>query len=195
MSPFIQRWVSPFYLRILHGNYASRIVVGEERTKFNGEVRIALAEITPEIATKLLSGYWREAITGSWLAGLKRFPECQHQIGRLLLQSKTCYAGQSHAFAMACYADDASVEFLTRYLDTYLRKTDCCYDQGWAMPALMWIDEQQRTDHAAQFLSPGGLWEQFTADKVSDNNDSWTIQVCKANFWRSMEYCCAHFMT
>ncbi|MEM1070486.1 MAG: DUF6000 family protein [Planctomycetota bacterium] len=193
-TPFIKRWVQPFYLSILHGNYATRIVVGAEREQFNADVRTALSSMTPEIASELIRGYWREAITGSWFAGLKRYRECRESIGDRLLESKTCYAGQSHAFAMACFADDASVEYLTRYLNTYLRRTDCYYDQDWAMPALMWIDDVQETHHADEFLAPDGLWNHFTADKISEDNDGWTIERCRSSFWNTMHYCLEHFV-
>ncbi len=191
---FLKRWVTPFYLRILHGNYVTRIVVDEEREQFNSEVRRALKKITPEIAAKLVGGHWREAITGSWFTGLKHYTELREQIGDLLLASKTCYAGQSHAFAMACFADDASVSYLKNYLDIYLRRPDCWYDQDWAMPALMWIDHLNSTDHASEYLVPDGLWQYFTSNKVTPGSDAWTIELCKQHFWRTMEYCRRHFM-
>ncbi len=195
MNPLlIKRWVSPFYLRILHGNYATRIVVGDERLLFNSDVQHALDTITPKIARKLIGGHWREAITGSWFAGLKDYTELREQIGELLLASKTCYAGQSHAFAMACFADDASVSYLTNYLDIYLRRLDCWYDQDWAMPALLWIDHINSTNHSSEYLAPNGLWEHFTTDKVTADNDAWTIDSCKRQFWRTMGYCREHFM-
>lgn len=193
-SLLMKQWVSPFYLRILNGNYAFKIEVSEEREQFNLDVRRALDKITPTIAGKLIGGHWREAITGSWFAGLKRYTELRDQIGELLLASKTCFAGQSHAFAMACFADDASVKFLTRYLDTYLRRLDCFYDQNWAMPAMLWVDHINSTDHASEYLKPGGLWGHFTADKVTPEYDAWTIDSCKRNFWRTMEYCRDNFM-
>jgi hypothetical protein len=38
VSPFIERWVSPFCLQILHGNYALRLLVGDELAEFNADV-------------------------------------------------------------------------------------------------------------------------------------------------------------
>lgn len=192
---FAQQWVSPFYLKILGGNYASGVIAGQEREMFNVNVRSALKSITPDIASRLIGDSWREAITGSWFAGLKPLVECREQIGEMLLASKFCYAGQGHAFAMACFADDASIDYLKQYLDTYLRRVDCYYDQNWAMPALMWIDQQRATSHSEEFLAPGGLWEHFTKEKVSADNDAWTIQNCKSRFWTSMEYCQKQFMS
>ncbi|MCO6044081.1 DUF6000 family protein [Aeoliella sp. ICT_H6.2] len=191
----IQQWVSPFYLNILHGNFASGIVAGDEQVQFNTNVRAALESITPKIASQLIDDGWREAITGSWFAGLKRFVECRDQIGEMLLASKFCYAGQGHAFGMACLADDASIDFLKQYLNTYLRRVDCYYDQSWAMPALMWIDQQRGTSHADEFLAPGGLWDHFTKDKISANDDAWTIERSKTHFWTNMEYCQDHFLS
>ena len=190
---FTKKWVSPYYLSVLHGNYATDILTDLEREKFNAKVRNALGKITPQIASKLIGGHWREAITGSWFAGLKRFDECRDSIGKLLLESKTCYAGQSHVFAMACFADEASVEILGKYLDEYLNRLDCYYDQNWAMPALMWIDQTCSTSHAEPYLTANGPWDRFVADKITDENKAWTIDTCKLNFWRTMNYCLENF--
>ena len=193
MDALITEWVAPFYLSILHGNYATSILSDEDRMKFDHSVQEALDRITPEIASNLIAGYWRESITGSWFAGLKRFKPCRDLIGKRLLASEACYAGQSHAFAMACFADPESTTFLERYLDEYLRRIDCYYDQGWAMPALMWIDELNGSDRSHRFLVKDGLWDTFTSDKVQVT-DAWTLAVCKKGFWRSMNYCRDHFI-
>ncbi len=194
MDKFIDKWVSPFYLNILHGNFSTKCLSKDERITFNQNVHEALTRITPEIASRLISGHWREAITGSWFAGLKGFIDCREQIGERLLASKMCYAGQAHAFAMACFADENSAVFLERYLKKYLCQKDCCYDQHWAMPALIWIDQKLSTNRSEVFLAPGGLWELFTSDKVSNENDSWYIENCKKDFWEVMNYCIDNFM-
>ncbi|WP_417387309.1 DUF6000 family protein [Gimesia sp.] len=186
----IQRWVSPFYLAILHGNYVSDILTVDERNQFNQRVSEVLPEMTPQIASSLISGHWREAITGSWFAGVKKYTECQSQITKRLLASETCYAGQSHVFALACFANDASVSALKQYLDRYLRQLDCYYDQNWAMPALMWIDEMNGTDHASEYLKANGLWERFIKEK---NSEAWCIQTCQKHFWNLMNYCKSQF--
>jgi hypothetical protein len=193
MDALTTEWVAPFYLRILHGNYATSVLSDQERARFNHSVHQALDRITPEIASDLIAGHWREAITGSWLAGLKRITPCRELIGRRLLASEACYAGQSHAFAMACFADAESATFLERYLDEYLQRIDCCYDQGWAMPALMWIDEVNGSERSRRFLVKDGPWDSFTSDKVQVS-DAWTLAVCQNRFWRSMNYCREHFI-
>lgn len=187
---FLGRWVKPFYMQILHGNYVGARDEAE-RERFSAQVREALDEITPGIASRLIADSWRSSITGSWFAGLGSFVECREQIGARLLASQTCFAGQAHAFAMACFADDASAEFLVEYLNIYLRRPECEYDQRWAMPALMWVDEAQGSERAQAFLAPGGLWEAFTAERPED---AWALETCRARFWLRMNYCRQHFL-
>lgn len=190
----INKWVKPFYLTVLHANYTSpNLLDDREQAQFVKGVKERLSEITPSTAMKLIRGHWREAIVGSWFAGLKKLPGCQGAIGQRLLASETCYAGQSHAFAMACYANGESAEYLTTYLDTYLREQDCYYDQGWAMPALMWVDQRLGTQHAKPFLVQDGLWDRFTQDKITDENQAWTLQSCQDRFGGAMAYCKTHF--
>lgn len=186
---FLDQWVKPFYMQILHGNYTTTKGIMSQPDRFVTDVRRALQEITPDIAERLISGHWRESITGSWFAGLNRIELCRSQIGERLLESQMCYAGQSHAFAMACFADDESADFLVRYLEIYLARNDSYYDQDWAMPALMWIDAEKDSNHADRFLAKGGLWESFTADKA----DAWDIETCRESFWAAMQYCQRHF--
>jgi hypothetical protein len=193
MDGFISKWVNPYYLNILHANYTG-LLTQEDREVFNQNVLLALTELDEPIITELLARYWREQLTGSWFCGLKKWQHFGPQIGELLLASKTCYAGQGYSFALACFANDNSVEYLTRYLDKYLPQIDLYYDQHWAMPALMWVDEQLGTTHSYRFLVQDGLWERFVADKVKIV-ESWQLDVCKENFFRAMRYCQANFMT
>lgn len=187
---FLNRWVKPFYMQILHGNYAGERDE-EQRERFTARVREALGDITPKIASRLIADTWRGSITGSWFAGLGGLVECRDQVGARLVASQTCFAGQAHAFAMACFADDASAEFLVEYLNIYLRQPECEYDQDWAMPALMWVDEQRGSERAQAFVAPGGLWDAFTAER---SQGTWALETCRARFWLRMNYCRQHFM-
>jgi hypothetical protein len=193
MDHFLATWVNPFYLQILHGNYRHSYNV-EEQLRFNQQVKAVLPDFSTEIATDLLSRYWREQITGSWFCGIKGYTHLGPVIGELLLTSNTCYAGQGHCFALACFANENSAAYLVRYLTTYLAQKDLYYDQHWAMPALMWLDTQLGTGYAAPFLTTGGLWDQFVADKLK-LSAVWELDACKQNFWEVMEYCQVHFAT
>lgn len=185
MDNFTTTWVAPFYIYVLHGNYYY-LLKGDEQASFNENVRRALSDLDDEIIQQLLSGGWREQITGSWFCGLKGWSQYANKIGKKLVASQMAYAGQGHCFALACFANDESVEFFTEYLNIYLRKTDLHYDQGWVMPALMWVDEQNNINHASKYLKSGGLWEKYIADKDSD---AWSIDYRKEHFWNLMNYC------
>ncbi len=69
------------------------------------------------------------------------------------------------AIASRCFASEKSATYLIDYLEIYLPQTNLYYDQQWAMPALVWIDEQRGTHYSQRFLAPGGLWEQYSAGK------------------------------
>ena len=181
-------WFQPFYMAILHGNYAASAVKGEdERARFDQSVRDALPVLPSSWVGRLIDSTWRESMTGSWFAGVRGFSEYRDRIGGLLLASSTCFAGQAHTLAMARFADTASAEYLERYLDIYLPRRDCEYDQDWVMPALLWLDEARGESRAERFLVPGGLWEQFTADKMR-HSTRWSLPHCISRFGQVMRY-------
>jgi hypothetical protein len=171
------RWVIPFY----HQEPADWDV---------DTTRAALAEVDASIVKQLLSTRnWRPRQVGGWFVGLKRWEEFGETIGELLLPSELCFAGQGYCFALACLANDVSVRYLVAYLDRYLRQPELYYDQHWAMPALMWVDEQLGTNHSAAFLEPGGLWETFIIGK----NFAWDLEPNRQEFWERMHYCRDNF--
>ena len=189
MDEFINQWVAPYYLNILHGNYCFKLK-DDEQISFKRNVKNRLNSLSDEIVNQLLSGGWREQITGSWFCGLKEWSQFADTIGEKLVESKMTYAGQGHCFALARFANDKSVKYFTEYLETYLPQPKLIYDQAWVMPALMWIDERNNTNHSGRFISSGGLWEKYVADKKSD---MWQLSYRKENFWRLMNYCQENF--
>jgi hypothetical protein len=201
MKDFAAKWVVPFYLEVLHANYVRQ--KSSDNLLFNQRVVAALAELDEPVVEQLLylrdwpdeddnMPGWRELLTGSWFCGLKGWQKFTDVIGQYLVESGTCYAGQGYCFALACFATEDSAAYLVKYLDTYLPQLELDYDQQWALPALMWIDEQRGTHHSHPFLEPGGLWEQYIAGRPSPY---WEAEECKRNFWEAMKYCQAHFMS
>ena len=189
MNDFINQWVAPYYLNILHGNFC--LLEGEEQVAFNQSVMSALKSINTQVVDQLLSSVgWREQITGSWFCGLKGWSQFADVIGTRLVESKVTYAGQGHSFALACFANSKSIEYLTKYLDVYLPQTDLVYDQAWVMPALMWVDEKNNTGYSARYLTSDGLWEQYIVNK---DRDAWRLDDRKDEFWKLMNYCQKNF--
>ncbi|MEU7899989.1 DUF6000 family protein [Nonomuraea sp. NPDC049152] len=115
--------------------------------------------ITDDDLEMLLAFDWRSRLTAAWLIGLDRRTQFRERLGTLLLESEMVYAGGGYCFALARFAEDSDAAILIAYLDRYLPRLDCYYDQHDAMGALLRLDERLGTDHAARFLVPDGLWE------------------------------------
>ncbi len=185
---------NPYYLKILHGNYVR--LEGNKLNSFVSSVWQAIAFIDEAMVNQLLRGSWRELLTGSWFAGLLDWSQYTETLGELLIESPTCYAGQGYCFALACFANELSVNYLISYLDKYLPKIDCEYDQDWAMPSLMWIDNLKGTNYSQHYLVPGGLWERFTANKLNiESFNRWDLERQKQHFGAMMNFCEKWFFT
>ncbi|MFD9950424.1 DUF6000 family protein [Nonomuraea sp. NPDC059023] len=107
----------------------------------------------------LLDFEWRSKYTAAWLISLDRRTQFRDRLGELLLESQYVYAGNAYCLALARFGEERDAEILVSYLERYLPRVECMYDQDDAMGALLHLDERLGTDHAAQFLQPGGLWE------------------------------------
>ncbi|MFJ1936560.1 DUF6000 family protein [Kitasatospora sp. NPDC088160] len=161
----IDRYVTPAtqgvgrYLHLLHGNFARDDE--SERTPFLQSLSAAAREITDEELGILLESEWRSRLTAAWLIGFDRREHFRGVLGDLLLASQLCFAGQGYCIALARFGADEDAQHLTAYLDRYLRRPDCQYDQHWAISALLHIDSRTGSEYAARFLAPGGLWHQW----------------------------------
>lgn len=195
MSGELTDWTTPFYLQFLHGNFMT-LVSGNEQGQFVALVRRALTLIDDRAIADLLAGAsWREKLSGAWFSGLLRRAEFQEQIGSCLIESSCCFSGQGYVFALASFANQRSSELLKAYLDKWLLKLECEYDQDWAMPALAWLDAQRGTGDAKPYLKSGGLWERFVADKTRiAGSKRWHFELAASRFARVMAFCSEHFV-
>ncbi|MFC9755857.1 DUF6000 family protein [Streptomyces sp. NPDC056921] len=172
----INRYVKPAtqgvgrYLHLLHGNFARDDE--SERTPFLQSMRAAAREITDEELEVLLESEWRSRLTASWLIGFDRRDHFRDILGDLLLASQFCFAGQGYCFALARFGTDEDAQHLAVYLDRYLRRPDCQYDQHWAISALLHVDSLTGSEHAARFLAPGGLWDQWNEAQPRSSSPS-----------------------
>jgi hypothetical protein len=165
LDELYERWVTPFYVRLLHGNFRHFLLaeeVSDERGQMISAFQDCLATVDPTVVAALLhQPDWRVRLAGSWYAGLRDWPQFTDELGAMLVESQMCFAGQGYCVALACFADAASATHLCRYLDVWLPRVENRYDQDWALPALVWVDQQLGTNYAARYLAPGGLWEQW----------------------------------
>jgi hypothetical protein len=168
------RWVRPVYMLFLHGNFTGLLLASqltEDRTRAITDVRRCLAEVDATVIEALLGRpEWRARLAASWYAGLHGWRRFNDFLGSKLLASEHCFAGQGYCAALACYSDPTSAEYLRRYLDVWLPRTDKFYDQHWALPALVWVDRQLDTHHAEPYLRNGGLWDQWATAAARRRN-------------------------
>ncbi len=169
---FYKRWVNPLYMRLLHGNFRGYLLaeeLSEERDRMIANFRRCFTEVDPSVITALIrQPEWRARLVAGWYAGVRGWRQFREELGALLIESRACFACQGYCTALACFADQASAEYLRKYLDVWLPQADKFYDQHWALPALVWVDQRLDTRHAARYLVPGGLWDQWATAHCRD---------------------------
>ncbi|MEU7071978.1 DUF6000 family protein [Streptomyces narbonensis] len=148
---------TPRYLELMSDGY---LRPGRPpRRRFARRVVKDAAGITDAELEALLASEWRSRFTAAWLIGVDRRASFRERIGELLLASEVCYAGAAYCFALARLGTTADAELLAAYLDRYLPRTDCRYDQPEALGALLRVDAALGTSYAGRFVTPGGLWQ------------------------------------
>ncbi|MCO5968904.1 DUF6000 family protein [Actinoallomurus soli] len=144
------------YLNLLHTN-----ALREDEPDRDAFIA-ALAEDAQDISdaelAELLGFEWRARLTAAWLIGLGRRTGFRRTLGDLLLAGELVYAGQGYCFALARFGAPEDAEILTAYLDRYLPRGDCHYNQDSAIGALLHLDARLGTTHAQRFLCADGLW-------------------------------------
>lgn len=155
---FMAKWVDPFYLTSIMARL-------DEFQLSYSEIR---SQINAALISKLLTYFnWRPRKVGSYFAAIENSKEhCQH-IGRLLLRSDVCYAGQAHALALAQFNTNDSISYLCKYLDHYLQHPELQFDQGAVYGAVIYLDTQNGTKIAEKYTDQ---WHTF-----AKGNSEWKM--------------------
>ncbi|WFB11374.1 DUF6000 family protein [Streptomyces sp. LX-29] len=165
------------YLNLLHANFMRRDE--GERALFLQSLNSAAREITDEELETLLKSDWRARLTAAWLIGCDRRQYFQDVLADLLVASQLCFSGQGYCFALARFGTEEDALYLVSYLERYLQRPDCQYDQHWAISALLHIDGLAGTEHATTFLASGGLWHQWNDAQYTSSPPSRIIdELC-----------------
>lgn len=106
---------------------------------------------------------------------MKNLNEFEEIIGNHLLKSEVCYSGSGYCLALATFGTENSKNFLKKYLDYYLTRKDLWFDQGDALSALFWMDENEAEKYEI-------IWQDFVADKPH-----WNLEKSKERFAESMK--------
>ncbi len=133
-------------------------------------------EISDEDLSTLLDLEWRSRITAAWLIALDRRIQFRDALGELLLASELVHAGIGYCIALARFAQPEDADILAAYLDRYLPRPDCRYNQDAAIGALLYLDEQLGTNRADSYL---GLWHRSAfADRDPCESQRHTAELC-----------------
>jgi hypothetical protein len=146
-----EQFVRPFYLDLIHGNFAHGKGDGCE---FNRKLAHAASAISDDQLNRLLGeSEWRGRLCAAWFVGLSNRVQFVTLIGEKLLASEMVYAGQGYCVALGLLGGVQSVNALRAYLRHYLPIEGRFYDQDWALGALANIEGAAPTE----FLAPE-LW-------------------------------------
>lgn len=157
------------YLKLLHGNFQS--IAEPERSSFLRMLAHDAEQITDHDLGVLLDSEWRSRITAAWLIATNRRHHFRERLGDLLLASELTYSGQGYCIALARLGTNADAEILTAYLDRYLRRPDCRYDQPWALGALLHLDQHLGTGFANELIGPDGLWDSWAGVAMNPQDE------------------------
>jgi hypothetical protein len=166
---FIATYVSPFYL-------------GRKDTdEFRRKYLAILSSIDIKLVSKLLGDFnWRPRSVGAYFAALGNMKELEDLIGKLLLRSDVCYAGNNYCLALASFSSPAAIHYLEQYLEYYLEQPDLWFDQNSAMAALSYIGTKQGKDLVTAFMPS---WQRFIVNKPN-----WDLSAANEKFIQQMNY-------
>lgn len=165
---FINKFVNPFYMNIPVTAQDKKLI------KELGEIK---GEFTREVVQKLLVDFnWRTRQTGACFAAINDFREFEDTIGILLLKSELTYAGTMYALVLATFNTKRGRDFLTTYLDYYLRKLDLFFDQKQVLTAVKYLDEVNGT---SRFEDYAVMWDNFLTNKPYWKRDVNTDELRK----------------
>jgi hypothetical protein len=162
---FIEKWVSPFYMK------------QPRDTQFSSSYRDQRNEVSDSVIDQLLGEFnWRMRSVGALFAAIEGKERCIQQIGGLLLRSDVCYAGGSYALALASFGTKEPRAYLDSYLSYYLNQKDLWFDQAEALAALILID---RTNQKIEYESHMVKWDEFVKNKPNWDLDKTLRNVSK----------------
>lgn len=153
------------YLKLLNGGFLYRGGPWRRRW-FLWRLRVDSRRISDADLRALLSSDWRARLTAAWLIAASGREQFVGELGALFTQSAVVFSGQGYAIALAAIGGTDSADQLDRYLSEWLPRTECRYDQDWAMGALAYLDSVTGTTRATRFTD-SGAWDGW-ADEFDD---------------------------
>lgn len=162
-----QVFIRPFYMKFLNLGFTGPT---KENLEFSGLVAGVLPFVDDVIAQLLMDEFgWRGRLTAGVFCAFLKKKDWLDRLGDELIQSRGPYAGQGFALAMFRFGSEG-IPYLCAYLEKWLPRTECYYDQKWVLAALSVSDEINGTSFSSEFIEPGGLWEKFNRGRYSSED-------------------------
>lgn len=160
------------YVKRIYFNFLHLRLYRNQTEEF--ELSRAIADVLPfvddSIFQVLMDEFgWRGWLPAGVFCGISRNRSWLEHIGEQLVQSRGQYAGPGLAFAMIRFGSEGT-PYLRAYLEKWLPRTDCHYDQKWVLAALSVSDEINGTSFSAEFIQPGGLWDKFNCGRYTSED-------------------------
>jgi hypothetical protein len=153
-SAFIEKWAVPYYMKI-----ASR-----GNSKWVDAIKEIKGEITADICLSLLGDFnWRTRLVGSYFAAVKNYRDLIDIIGTHLLKSEVCCVGHIYALTLAYFNEENGINYLNKYLEYYLAKPSLYFDQKIVLEAVLYLDNQNKTDLFSKHLDN---WKSLQEERI-----------------------------
>lgn len=167
---FVATWIKPFYMADLV----------TKRDEFGTAYSGVCESVDDLLITQLLTYFnWRPRIVGAYFAAIRNAAQhCDH-IGRLLLRSDVCFAGNGYALALARFNTESALSYLRKYLDHYLHQPDLWFDQGDVMGALAYLDATNGTNIMGRYVEQ---WKRFV-----ENKPNWKLDRSVTRFAEQLQ--------
>ncbi len=145
-----ERFISPYYKAI----NSFKVDAIRDRLK------VDYPDIAVQIVGEMLAEHdWRSRQTAAFFIALKGYTEFEDQIGRLLLRCDSSHAGNHYSVALASFNTEVGIGYFSRFLGSYLARSDLYVQQGSVIGAVAYLDSINDTNMLADYISQ---WSEFT---------------------------------
>lgn len=179
-------WKSEIYAALMSGNIVS--LDFPNRQQAIKEIQELVSICDEKLIDKLLATEnWRAKVTAGCLIGFWNDKSYIDNIGQNLV--KDCGGITGYCYALARFADEKSVYYLTSYLDKYLVFDKFPNEklQYWVFRALRWIDKVNSTTISQNYLGENGLWTKFVEFEFLKRKNAPIFKLSHYEQWENLE--------
>mgnify|MGYP000403895122 CR=1 FL=1 len=179
-------WNQNIYAALMSGNIVK--INFQDKEKSIKEIQKVVSICDNELIDRFLkSSNWRAKLIAACLIGFKNERHYTEQIGENLLNN--CGGITGYCYALARFADEKSIYYLTEYLNKYL-VFDSFPNEGfqyWVFRALRWTDKINNTIISENYLGENGLWTKFVDFEFPSRPNDKDFKLGNYKQWGNLE--------